>query len=96
MAKQTKEKKVRIRILPLKGIGGVGDAGDTAWMTKEEADRWVKEGYVEILPDADEPVPSGAAGDSTEESEEQLELTEDQEDVVEEDHKIMKPKPKRD
>jgi len=91
MAKQLKEKKVRIRILPLKGIGGIGDAGDTAWMTKEEADYWVKEGYIEILPDTDEPVPSSVAGEAAEEGEEQLELAE-----PDQDHKIMKPRPKRD
>jgi hypothetical protein len=91
---QRKDKKVRIRILPLMGIGGVGDAGTVAWMTKAEADQWVKDGYVEILPDTDEPVPSSAADE--EETEEQLPLPEDQEPVEEvEDHKIMKPETKR-
>jgi hypothetical protein len=92
---QNKNKKVRIRVLPLHGIGGVGDAGTVAWMTKSEADQWVKDGYVEILPDAaEEPVPSSAADE--EETEEQLELSAEQPVVeVEEDHKIMKPQNKR-
>lgn len=105
MARTNKDKRVRIRILPLHGIGGVGDAGDTAWMTKAEADDWVAQGYVEILPDADEPVPSTAAdADSVEEQ--QLELTEEEssdddsssnqeEEAEVEDHKIMKPETKR-
>ncbi len=105
MAKQNKEKKVRVRVLPLKGIGGIGNAGDTAWLPKAEADYWVKEGYVEILPDADEPVPSSAADKDAEEGEEQLELTEEPpsspnplsegEGSEAEDHKIMKPENKR-
>ncbi len=95
MAKQNKEKRVRIRVLPLKGIGGIGNAGDTAWLPKAEADYWVKEGYVEILPDADEPVPSSVADEDAEAGEEQLELTEDGDDEQPEDHAIMKPENKR-
>lgn len=107
MAKQNKEK--RVRVLPLKGVGGIGNAGDTAWLPKAEAEHWVEEGYVEILPDADEPVPSSVAGED-EDAEEQLELTPEnppsppdasstadasaQSEEVE-DHKIMKPETKR-
>jgi hypothetical protein len=94
MAQAKKDKKVRVRVLPLKGIGGFGDAGHVGWMTKAEADQWVKDGYVEILPDEDEPVPSSAAGE--EPAEEQLELSETPDSGDEaEDHKIMKPESKR-
>jgi len=93
MAKQ--DKKVKIRILPLRGIGGVGSAGDTSWMTKEEADYWVKEGYVEILNKTSEPVPSSAA--DAEPATEQLPLQEvPSEESGEEDHAVMKPENKRD
>lgn len=74
MAKK-EPKQVRIRILPLHGIGGVGDAGDTAWMDEKEAKQYAKDGYLEILPDADEPVPSKAANEP---KETQLELGEDE------------------
>ncbi len=105
MARQNREKKVRVRVLPLKGIGGIGNSGDTAWLPKTEADYWAQEGYVEILPDADEPVPSSAAYDD-EEGEEQLELGPEipsspqpspsqREGETVEDHKIMKPENKR-
>lgn len=44
------EKKVKVRILPLKGIGGVGNAGDEVWMSESDAQYYVREGYVEIIP----------------------------------------------
>lgn len=87
------QNQVRIRILPLHGIGGVGNAGDTAWMDKKEAEQYEKDGYLEILPDADEPVPSTAEKQmELEEVEKELEKAE--EDVAE-DHEIMKPESKR-
>jgi len=95
MAKQDKKIKIKIRILPLRGIGGVGSAGDTAWMTKEEADYWVKEGYVEIMTKTSEPVPSSVA--DAEPAQKQLSLDEESsEEPGEEDHTIMKPENARD
>lgn len=41
--------KVRIRIRPLHGIGGVGDAGTEALMDKKEAEQYQKDGYLDIL-----------------------------------------------
>ena len=56
--KAEKNKLVRIIINPLHGIGGVGSEGKVTWMDREEAEQYAKEGYLTILPDADEPVPS--------------------------------------
>ena len=58
--KARENKLVRIIINPLHGIGGVGQEGKVAWMEKEEAEQYEKDGYLTILPDADEPVPSSA------------------------------------
>ena len=43
------EKKVKVRILPLKGIGGVGNAGDEVWMSEGDAQYYVREGFVEVI-----------------------------------------------
>jgi len=43
------ERKVKVRILPLKGIGGVGNAGDEVWMSESDAQYYVREGFVEII-----------------------------------------------
>lgn len=40
---------VKVRILPLRGIGGYGHAGDEVWMSADEAEYYKREGYVEIL-----------------------------------------------
>lgn len=40
---------VRVRILPGRGIGGYGRGGDVVEMTRAEAERWVREGYVEFV-----------------------------------------------
>lgn len=50
------EKKLKVRILPFKGIGGIGDSGDVVWLIASEAHYWVKEGYVELVVE-DQPVP---------------------------------------
>lgn len=52
------DKKIKVRILPLKGIGGIGDAGDEVLMLESEAQYWVKEGYVEIITDQAASVPA--------------------------------------
>lgn len=49
------EKKVKIKIRPLRGIGGYGEAGDIVEMTKSDADRYVGEGYVDILRETPKP-----------------------------------------
>lgn len=77
--------QVRIRILPLRGIGGIGNAGDQAWMSREDADQYVADGYVEILPDANEPVPATPSTDAV--------TSEDPEPVT--DHTIMAAENKR-
>jgi hypothetical protein len=50
------EKKVRVKILPLRGIGGVGNAGDVAWMSAADAEMYVRDGYVEIVDEKNVPV----------------------------------------
>lgn len=75
--------KVKVRIKPLMGIGGVGNAGDEVWMSREDAEMYVREGYVEVV---DEEAVSGQqsvlqAGSSTV--------------STEEDHAIFKPEVKR-
>lgn len=82
-----KEKRVKIRILPLRGIGGIGSAGDTAWLPIDEAEQWVKDGYVEII-STDEPEPIESSVDP---ENNQLELS-----GSESDHIIMQPENKRD
>lgn len=56
MAKKPDEpEKVLVKILPLRGIGGYGNAGDEVMMPESEADYYVKEGYVRVL-DVPKPV----------------------------------------
>lgn len=40
---------VKVKILPLRGIGGYGTAGDEVWMPEAEAEYYKRDGYVEIL-----------------------------------------------
>ena len=73
--------KVKVRIKPLHGIGGVGEAGDMVMMTPAEAEMYFRDGYVEYVEDMVPPSPPTP-----------LPLGEGSEG---EDHKIMKPQPKR-
>jgi len=41
--------KVMIEVLPMRGIGGVGQAGAQAEMDWEQAEQYVRDGYVKIL-----------------------------------------------
>lgn len=41
--------KVRIRVLPMRGVGGVGQAGTEASLDREYAEELEADGYVEIL-----------------------------------------------
>ncbi len=49
------DEKIRVRILPLKGIGGVGNAGDVVMMSASDAEMYVREGFVEIVVENDAP-----------------------------------------
>lgn len=75
------DEKVKVRIKPLMGIGGVGNAGDVVWMSRADAEMYVRDGYVEYVDDANDltpsPSPKGEGGSD------------------EESHKIMKPRSKR-
>ena len=73
--------KVKVRILPLRGIGGVGNAGDVAWISAADAEMYVREGYVEIVPSPD-PHPA-------------LPQIKERDLGEEEHHTIMKPEVKR-
>lgn len=52
------EKKVKVRILPLKGIGGVGNEGDEVWMNESDAQYYVREGFVELIETETAPEPA--------------------------------------
>jgi hypothetical protein len=62
MAKELKIEMVKVKILPLHNIGGIGQAGDVVWMVAQEAAIYVKDGYVEIIdddaPPASQPAPT--------------------------------------
>lgn len=87
------EDKVKVKIKPLHNIGGVGKAGDVVWMTPEEAEGYVRDGYVEYVKEV-----SGSTfqvsgdGASTASG---VPLSAQREDITEEDHAIMKPEVKR-
>lgn len=44
-------KMVKVRILPLRGIGGIGGPGAEGVLPKEAAERYVAEGYCVIVED---------------------------------------------
>lgn len=44
---------VRVRVKPLRGVGGVGGPGTEALMPREQAEQYAREGYVEILTEGD-------------------------------------------
>ena len=76
------EKKVKVRILPLKGIGGYGNGGDEVWMSTADAEMYIRDGYVEYV-DAQKAAPALTPEPSPEGGRKS------------EDHKIMKPQSKR-
>lgn len=101
--------KVKVRILPFRGIGGVGMAGDVVTMERAQAEEYVRDGYVEVLADSDEQLAvSGEllapqAGSSTV-SDEQLAVSEEapsqpppnsESANLGEGHTIMKPEARR-
>lgn len=77
------EKKIKVRILPGHGIGGVGSAGDEVWMSKADAEMYVRDGYVEVVTD-EAPPPSASPLSPKSKT-----------DLGEEVPQIMKPRPKR-
>lgn len=79
MADEVEAKMVKVKILPLHNIGGIGRAGDVVWMVEKEAAIYVEEGYVEIV---DQP--------HTTRTPPELTLPESSED-----HAVMKPQSKR-
>lgn len=48
-----KSKDVMVEVLPLRGIGGFGDAGHKGLMARKLAEQYVAEGYVKILDEED-------------------------------------------
>ena len=79
------DKTIKVRILPLHGIGGVGMAGDVVMMSEADAERYVRDGYVEVVSPAQPPSASPLSPKSkTDLGEEKAE-----------DHVIMKPRSKR-
>ena len=75
------DEKVRVRIRPLKGIGGVGNAGDVVMMSPEDAEMYFRDGYVEYV-DEEQSATSPQTGEASN-------LGGD------EDHAIMKPEARR-
>jgi hypothetical protein len=74
------EKNIKVRILPLKGIGGVGNAGDVVMMSAADAEMYVRDGFVEVVEESQTLTPA---------------LSLEGEGVIAEDHAIMKPAKKR-
>ena len=50
----TAERQVKVRIRPLRGIGGYGNQNEEVWMPENEAAYYASEGYVDILTDKEE------------------------------------------
>ena len=62
-----KNDQVKVRILPGRGIGGYGDAGAEVTMSKEEADSYIQQGYVELVEEKAEPAVIHSEVDAPEE-----------------------------
>ena len=77
------EEKIKVRILPLKGIGGVGNAGDAVWMSAADAEMYVRDGFVEVVPES---VTQNAVS---------VTINVDASTDATEEHVIMKPQAKR-
>jgi len=88
--------KVKVRIKPLHGIGGVGEAGDVVWMSEADAEMYFKDGYVEYVEESDQrsavserPAPIDHPIMQSEKP------AEDHAMVEERHHDVMKPQAKR-
>ena len=75
--------EVKVRILPLKGIGGVGNAGDVVTMSAADAEMYVRDGFVEVVPES---VTQNAVS---------VTINVDATTDATEEHVIMKPQTKR-
>jgi len=75
--------EVKVRILPLKGIGGVGNAGDMVTMSAADAEMYVRDGFVEVVPES---VTQNAVS---------VTINVDASTDATEEHVIMKPQAKR-
>ena len=75
--------EVKVRILPLKGIGGVGNAGDVVWMSEADAEMYARDGFVEVVPE------SGTRNAVS------VTINVDASANTTEEHAIMKPQAKR-
>jgi len=79
--------KIKVRILPLHNIGGVGMAGDVVWMSAADAEMYIREGDVEVV-DADPAAPNALQTLPPNDEVQERHL-------VEEGHVIMKPQSRR-
>lgn len=75
--------EVKVRILPLKGIGGVGNAGDVVTMSAADAEMYARDGFVEYVAES---VTQNAVS---------VTINVDASAEVTEDHAIMNPQAKR-
>ncbi len=75
--------EVKVRILPLKGIGGVGNAGDVVTMSAADAEMYVRDGFVEVVPES---ITRNAVS---------VTINVDASTDATEEHVIMKPQAKR-
>ena len=73
------DKQIKVRILPLHNIGGVGNAGAVVWMMPEDAEMYFRDGYVEYISDEPLAVSEGQEAKAPEMQE----------------HAVMKPEVKR-
>lgn len=90
------DERVRVKILPLHNIGGVGKAGDVVWMLPAEAEAYVRDGYVEYINDEGRMMNDEGASTAPVSTPAPLPQGDDisaNEPV--EDHVIMKPQSKR-
>lgn len=55
---------VRVRIRPLRGIGGYGNAGDEVMMPADEARAYQADGYVDILGEQPQEQPKEEVNDA--------------------------------
>lgn len=77
------DEMVKVKIRPLHGIGGYGEAGDVVTMRRELAEMYEREGYVEFVDDGPLTVDGGPLAVPPEEA------------PAQEEHAIMKPEAKR-